>query len=592
MKSINKVYFAIGKIIEIMKNNLLVGKLRFVYMFVVFSVNSQIHFEESGTILGIESSYGLGEFGGGVSFYDYNNDGWDDITVSSSEGNPIHFYKNVNGIFVIDDIKISNIDFESKQVQWVDFDNDDDMDLFITSQTGLNKLFENDGEFNFIDITVLSGLNQMATNSWGASWGDFNNDGYLDVFICFRNFGDTQPNALFKNNGDKTFTNVSVLAGINQINDPSFCAAFFDYNNDGWQDIFVTNHKFSQSYLYKNNGDETFTDVSSISGADILADGMSTTIGDFNNDGWFDIYVTNNPPGNYHLMNNGNGTFTNVASSNGTGFYSVAWGAVFLDADNDTDLDLYVSGMLDGTTTLPSAFYENIGNNFFSIPENIGFENDTAQSFSNAIGDIDNDGFPEIFVVNQNKNNFLWKNTTQNSNNWLKINLKGTVSNKDGIGGKIEIFSNDKSQYRYTLNGEGYIAQNSKSEFFGIGTATIVDFVKVTWLSGVEDVLFNVAANQMITIKEGDNILSSRVIDEQKFNIYPNPSKDVFTIETNSLNTNKLISVFDIYGKKVKEDLVIRKEIISVSLNGLSKGIYFFKIFSNEDVSVKKVVLK
>lgn len=575
-----------------MKRINLINQIKFAFIFIMFSVNSQISFEESGSVLGIDTSYGLGEFGGGVSFYDYNGDGWDDITVSSGAGNPIHFYKNVNGLFVVDDIIISNSNFETKQVQWVDFDNDDDMDLFITGQNDQNKLYQNDGKFNFIDITSLSGLNLMATNSWGASWGDFNNDGYLDVYVCFRNFGDTQPNALFKNLGDGTFVNVSFEAGLNQMVDPTFCAAFFDYNNDGWQDIFVTNHKFSQSYLYKNNGNETFTDVSSISGADILADGMSTTIGDFNNDGWFDIYVTNNPPGNYHLMNNGNGTFTNVASSIGTGFYSVAWGAVFLDADNDSDLDLYVSGMLDGTTTLPSAFYENLDNNSFSIPENIGFENDTAQSFSNAIGDIDNDGLPDIFVVNQNRNNFLWKNTSNNSNNWLKINLEGVVSNKDGIGCKIELYSNEKTQYRYTLNGEGYIAQNSKSEFFGIGTATNIVFVKVTWLSGIVDILYNIDANQEITIIEGGNILSTNNIRISNFNIFPNPSKGVFNIEMNNLNFNEKLSVFDVFGRKVTADYFLNDKLTLIDLNNLVSGIYFLKISSIKGVFTKKIILQ
>ncbi|MCP4801292.1 MAG: VCBS repeat-containing protein, partial [Bacteroidetes bacterium] len=173
----------------------------------------------------------------------------------------------------------------------------------------------------------------------------------------------------YRNNGDATFTDVSSSAGISNLNHLSLCASFFDFNNDGWQDIYIANDRFTTSnILYKNNGNGTFTDVSSSSGSGITMDAMSTTIGDYNSDGFLDIYITNTSSGNYFLENNGDETFTNIASSNGTLFQSISWGAVFLDADNDSDLDLYVSGMRDGTSgQLPSAFYQN-DNGVFTIP--------------------------------------------------------------------------------------------------------------------------------------------------------------------------------------------------------------------------------
>jgi len=579
-----------------MKQSYLIHTIELLIIISYLNGYSQISFEERAGLLGIEASYGMGEFGGGVSFFDYNNDGWDDITISSEEGSPIIFYKNVNGSFIVDNIIISDDNYETKQVQWVDFDNDGDMDLFATCATSLNKLYKNDGNFNFTDITISSGLDDTATNSWGSSWGDYNNDGYLDVYVCFRDFGDTQPNALFKNNGDGTFTNVSIDVELNQIIDPTFCAAFFDYNNDGWQDIFVTNHRFSQSYLYKNNGNETFTDVSVSTGANVITDGMSATIGDYNNDGWFDVYITNlgNSVSNVNvlLQNNGDETFTDVSIATGTDFFSVGWGAVFLDADNDTYVDLYVSGMLDGSTALPSAFYKNQGDNTFVIPSGIGFENDTAQSFSNAIGDVDNDGFPEIFVINENSNNYLWKNTSQNSNNWLKVDLEGVISNRDGIGCEIEVFANGKSQYRYTLNGEGYICQNSSTEFFGIGSASSIDYVKVKWLSGVEDVLYDVEINKTIRIKEGENVLSINEATFDRFSVYPNPSKGIFNLELNYFDLEKTVSVFDIYGRLVKGERALNNRISKIDLKEMSTGIYFFKVSSKKGVNIKKVILK
>jgi type IX secretion system substrate protein/ASPIC/UnbV protein/VCBS repeat protein len=577
-----------------MHKSYLLKAIFFALLFSLSISNAQISFVDKASALGVGVSYGQGEFGGGISFFDYNKDGWDDLTISSESGKPIKFYKNNNGTFIVDNINMPTNNSETKQVQWVDFDNDGDFDFFVSSSDTTNKLYENDGSFNFTDITVSAGLNLTATNSWGASWGDYNNDGFLDVFMCFRKFGDTQPNALFKNNGDGTFTNVSVSAGINQVNDPTFCAAFFDYNNDGWQDIFVTNHKFSQSYLYKNNGNGTFTDVSVISGAGVITDGMSTTIGDYNNDGWFDIYITNlgniSTNVNVLLKNNGDGTFTDTAIATGTTFDSVGWGAVFLDADNDADLDLYVSGMLDGSTTLPSAFYENQGNNTFTIPSVSGFANDVVASFSNAIGDIDNNGFPEIFVVNQVVNNFLWENTTSNSNNWLKVNLEGTSSNKEGIGAVIELTVNSKKQYRYVLNGEGYIAQNSGSEFFGIGTATNINTLKVTWLSGTVDLFTNVTPNQILNIVEGQPLAVAdfKILDVQ---LYPNPVKDKLKIELkNNWNTNAKLTIYNLLGRAILSKEFSTKST-EIDLSHLASGIYLLKLKLGDKTVVKKVIV-
>ena len=223
------------------------------------------------------------------------------------------------------------------------------------------------------------------------------NDGDLDLFISNRDDTNyTEINQLYRND-DGTFVDITATAGISNVPSLSFCSAFFDYDNDGDQDIYVANDKSDMNILYQNNGSGSFVDVSIVSGAGIIIDAMSTTIGDYNGDGWFDIYVTNTTAGNQLLKNNGNGTFTNVALESGTEFLSVAWGSVFLDADNDADLDLYVSSVIDeNSILLPSAFYENQGDETYQIPSGIGFANDTRESYSNAIGDFNNDGLPDL----------------------------------------------------------------------------------------------------------------------------------------------------------------------------------------------------
>ena len=302
--------------------------------------------------------------------------------------------------------------------------------------------------------------------------------------------------------------------------------------------------------------------------------------------------VSNSPSGNYHLKNNGDGTFTNVAESAGTAFYSVGWGAVFLDADNDADLDLYVSSSETGLVAgrLTAAFYENQGDDTYLIPNGIGFADDARISYCNAIGDIDNDGFPDIIVMNDTENNFLWENTTINSNNWLKVKLQGVTSNRDGIGSKIEVLANGKKQYRYTLNGEGYLSQNSNTEFFGLKDATTIESIKITWLSGTVDVLTNVSVNQSITIVEGENVLSTDDFKATNFSVYPNPSNTVFNIElASSISSNTLLEVFDVFGRKINTKKLISKNT-SIGLHGFAKGVYFFKVISDNKSSIKKVV--
>jgi len=554
-----------------------------------FNGNTQISFEDQASDLGLGTACGTTFLGNGVTFYDFDQDGWDDITLNTETGQPLRFYKNINGNFQEVTLNIPVINYQTKQVNWVDFDNDGDKDLFVTSNSNGNKLFENTGDLNFQDITFSSGLYENNMFSYGASWGDYNNDGLLDVFISNRT--STVRNKLYKNNGDGTFEDVGIAAGILSPAVESFCAAFLDINNDGFQDIYVTNDKTNNSnVLYKNNGDGTFTDISISSGTNVSIDAMTVTVGDYNNDGWFDIYITNNPSGNVLYRNNGDETFTNVAASSGTIFNSISWGASFFDADNDMDVDLYVCGMFDATEDnfIRAAFYENNGDETFNL-SNSSFPGDDRAGFSSAIADTDNDGFLELVVSNNNDQNlFLWKNTTTNSNNWLKVNLEGTLSNKDGIGSIIEMSVNGNKYYRYTLNGEGYLSQNSRTQSFGLGTNLVVDYLKVSWLSGLEDVFYNVSANQVLDIVEGSNPLSVTDFEfNESIRIYPNPVQNMLYIDAQSYII-EAIEFYTILGKR--QELSILPNSNSIDVSFLESGIYFVEIKTKETKQVLKFI--
>ena len=550
---------------------------------------SQSNFVDRATDLGIGVSCGDVPIGNGISFYDYNSDGWDDVTLATQAGDPIRFFKNVNGVFQEETLNIPINTSQIKQINWVDYDNDGHIDLYATSNISGNKLYRNDGSFNFSDVTSESQLPTTNIFTYGASWGDYNNDGFLDVFLSNRDVALVVPNYLYRNNGDGTFTNVSEIAGIINTGNLSFCSAFFDFNNDGWQDIYVSKDRIeNKNILYKNNGDGTFSDVSEASNTDLYIDAMSVTIEDYNSDGWLDIYVTNTQEGNVFLQNNGDETFTNVAITNGTTFNSIAWGAVFLDAENDMDLDLYVSGLLDGSNPnfLSAALYENDGNGNFTIPSE-GFINDTGESYANAIGDVDNDGFPEIVVANaDNEHVFLWKNEAASVNNWLKVKLEGIQSNKNGVGSFIEIAINGEKQYRYTLCGEGYLAQNSGTEVFGVGTNSTIDYIKVTWLSGLVDEITNVSANQLLTIVEGSNPLSNNEYSIEPIKLIPNPVEDVLKII--SREPVETIEVYNSIGQLILQ--LNQNKIEYINMSQFKSGLYMVKLITNQQTKTEPIL--
>ncbi|RZN81454.1 MAG: VCBS repeat-containing protein, partial [Winogradskyella sp.] len=217
-----------------------------------FSIMAQINFQNNGSVLGLTANTGTSVFGGsGVSFVDYNGDGYDDITLASGENIPVRFYRNLDGTFFVEESLLpilGDYSYKTRSVTWIDFDNDGDKDLFLTSDTDGNRLFENQND-TLVDVTIAAGLPLDNVYTYGASWGDIDNDGCLDVYLSNRIGATTITNYLFKNNCDGTFSDVTDSVGLTNSSALTFCSAFFDFNNDGYQDLYIANDKFKPNYL-------------------------------------------------------------------------------------------------------------------------------------------------------------------------------------------------------------------------------------------------------------------------------------------------------------------------------------------------------
>ena len=462
---------------------------------------------------GIYTGFGYGSFGGGVSFADFNGDGLDDLTFATASGSPLRFYQNNgNGFDPIFPL-VTNVE-EVKQVLWADYDNDGDKDLFIAVHNGVNRLYNNDGNMVLTDVSAFANIPGGTGPTYGASFGDYNKDGWLDLFIANRGgvVADIiYKNVLLLNNGDGTFTDVSDMSVVGDEDKQTFCGAFLDYNNDLWPDLYVIQDRYNAPNNLYRNDNGTFTDISTTSGAGVAINAMNAGVGDYDNDGDLDIYVTNTNQGNVLLRNDGNDAFSDVTNVANVGFFQYGWGGNFFDYDNDMDLDLYVSSDRNDSAE-PNVLYENNGDGTFFKPIPTGFLGDTVKSTANAIGDFNEDGLLDIAVSNYLGTNFMvWENETASSDNWIKIALEGVESNRDGIGVWIEVSADEKVQYRYTLCGEAYLGQNTNNHHIGLGLATIADAIKIRWPSGNVDLLHDVAVNQKIKIREGQGMVAPQL---------------------------------------------------------------------------------
>ena len=391
---------------------------------------------------------------------------------------------------------------------WGDYNNDGFPDIFLTGKVQ-SQLYKNNGDGTFSNVTSSSGFDVQCQSCYLASalWWDYNNDGFLDIFLV--EYNRPSESKLYKNNGNETFSFVDI--GLANTESFSLGAAPLDFNKDGILDLYVANDFDGNNFLFLNNGNDDFSEVALDYGVEDPHNGMGIGINDYNNDGLFDFFVAN-IKNNAFFKNTENG-FDLIGQELGIYDTEWAWDASFFDFNLDGYEDLFITtGFVEGQENY---FFKNV-----NINGNRGFERSftdieniqNSKSRTSVPFDYDNDGDLDLIVTNFDEEPYFYENTLQGEGGSPKTSLKvaliGVTSNRDGIGAVIEVVSNGNSQYRLHT-GVNYMSQSLMSEHFGLNSEPLVETLKVTWPSGIIDTFNNINSNSLIVVTEGQGYTSS-----------------------------------------------------------------------------------
>ena len=517
---------------------------------------SGIRFEDTSDKAGINFTHSFGSrqlgsllegTGAGCIWFDYNNDGLPDLYVAN--GRPLedsmhpyplkeksatpphnHLYRNDgNGHFTdVTDKAGLNPDMYSIAVTAADYDNDGFVDLLVTAY-GKAILYHNDGNGHFTDVTAKAGIK---VDGWSISstWLDYDKDGCTDLFVGryvkfdpkYRAYyaADNYPgpldyegetNKLYHNNCDGTFTDVSEKSGISAFAGRTMGVTAADFDGDGWDDIYVANDR-TENFLFHNKHDGTFEEVANDTGTAFGQNGESTSsmgpvFADFEGRGMLDLWVTD---GHYNrlLHNMGKQGFEDMGASNGvsqTNAQYVSWGTGVYDFDNDGLLDILIfhGGLIHLFPQEHTLFRGSGSGHFVDVSREAGSVLSVRTTARGAcFADYDNDGKVDAFLINLGAKGTLLHNVSTNTGHWIAIQLKGTKSNRDGIGARVEVFAAGKRQTAERVAGSGYLSQDDSRMHFGLDAATSIDKLLIHWPSGREQTLEKLSVDRVLTVEE------------------------------------------------------------------------------------------
>ena len=527
--------------------------------FVDVTAGSGIRFEHHNGATG--EKYLPETLGAGGLFLDVDADGWQDILFVNSSGLPVAdatdpsaaLYRNTgNGTFT-DITEGSGLDVPLYGIGGTaaDYDNDGHTDVYLTA-LGRNRLLRGRGDGTFVDVTTEAGVGDERFSTSGL-WFDYNNDGALDLFVanyvnwsidndlfcsldgerksyCTPESYTGQRPTLYRNRGDGTFEDVTVTTGLDDPTLKALGVAMLDYDSDGWMDLFVANDT-EPDRLYRNQSDGTFTDVGVVAGvafseAGVARAGMGVDAADYDRSGRPSLVIgnfSNEMIALYH--NEGNGLFIDEAPRSALGrtsLLTLAFGCFFFDYDLDGHLDIFVANghVTDDvarvqsrvTYAQPPHLFRNQGDGRF---EEVVAEPGSALAVplvarGTAYGDIDNDGDLDVLVTVNDGPARLLRNDTRRTGNVLRVQLVGTASNRDGIGARVEVVLGDGARlWRLVKTGSSYASQSELPVTFGLGAVAVAESVRVVWPSGQVDTGTRLVANQRITFRETEGVVTT-----------------------------------------------------------------------------------
>jgi enediyne biosynthesis protein E4 len=534
------------------QNSAPVGSVRFTDITMAAGINF-VHFKGNNGI-----SINREEFGPGVCVADFDGDGWQDIYFVNgrdlyNRGISVRnalYHNNGDGTFtdVTDKAGVPGTGYGLGCV-WGDYDNDGFPDLFVT-QYGRNILYHNNGNGTFTDVTDKAGVAGLESGSFhsGATFLDYDRDGNLDLYVGsyvaldpdgprYCNIGNVRSScppsayngssdALYHNNGDGTFTNVTRSLNVLQPHGKNLSVGAADYDNDSWPDLFVANDGLA-AYLYHNDHGKSFREIAAPSGMAFSASGslmaaMCISLGDYDNDGWLDLYISDFQGSSDHIWHNdGKGNFDEVSDEAGiTGptHNVLSFGGGFIDYDNDGWVDLFIANghvypeieqASPGTRykQVNSVFHNDGRGKFVETSKETGVADQTPHAARGvAFADFDNDGFVDVLVADNGDPPLLLHNGGD-ENHFINFKLVGTTSNRDAMGARVHVVSGGISQIREIAGGGSYLSQSDLRANFGTGRATVAQTVEIKWPSGQTQTFHDVPADKFYLIAEGRNEL-------------------------------------------------------------------------------------